>query len=100
MSRPQLLFLASPGQLTVYDLTKPPPKPSESLLGSDRLIGIATSIAEVQSKLGAYHRERIETGLVSGKIVFAIQRIVRTAHLFVTLRRSDNNWRRFPFLEV
>jgi hypothetical protein len=26
MSRPQLLFLASPGQLSVFDLAKPPPK--------------------------------------------------------------------------
>lgn len=67
MSRPQLLFLASPGQLTVFDLTKPPPKPNESLAGRDRLLGIATSIAEVQSKLGAYHRERIETGVVFGE---------------------------------
>jgi hypothetical protein len=67
MSRPQLLFLASPGQLTVFDLTKPPPKADESLSGRDRLIETANSIAEVQSKLGAYHRERIETGVVFGE---------------------------------
>lgn len=66
MCRPQLLFLASPGQLTVFDLTKPPPKPNESLAGRDRSIQTATSIAEVQSKLNAYHRERIESGVVFG----------------------------------
>jgi type I restriction-modification system DNA methylase subunit len=67
MSRPQLLFLASPGQLAVYDLTKPPPKPDETLDGHDRLIAIARSIAQVQSELAAYHRERIETGAVFGE---------------------------------
>lgn len=67
MSRPQLLFLASPGQLAVYDLTKPPPKPNQQLDSDDRLIAIAQSIAQVQSKLGDYHRERIETGVVFGE---------------------------------
>ncbi|MGD0010112.1 MAG: N-6 DNA methylase [Terriglobia bacterium] len=67
MSRPQLLFLASPGQLTVFDLTKPPPRPDEALDDRDRWIATARSIAEVQSKLSAYHRERIETGVVFGE---------------------------------
>jgi len=66
MSRPQILFLASPGQLSAFDLTKPPPRPDESIIGRDRLIAVATSIAEVQSRLGAFHRERIETGAVFG----------------------------------
>ena len=69
MSRPQLLFLASPGQLTVFDLTKSPPRPDEQLDGHDRLIERATSIAEVQSKLGAYNRERVETGAVFDAVV-------------------------------
>ena len=60
MSRPQLLFLASPGQLSVFDLTKSPPRANEELSAHDRLIEVITSIAEVQTKLGAYHRERIE----------------------------------------
>jgi type I restriction-modification system DNA methylase subunit len=67
MSRPQLLFLASPGQLAVYDLTKAPPKPDEALGSCDRLIGVARSIREVQSRLAAYHRERVETGAVFGE---------------------------------
>jgi len=66
MSRPQLLFLASPGQLAVYDLAKPPPKPDETVDGQDRLIAIARSMAEIQSKLAPYHRECIETGAVFG----------------------------------
>lgn len=67
MSRPQLLFLASPGQLSVFDLTKPPPMLNEELDSRDRLIKTASSIVEVQSKLADFHRERIETGAVFGE---------------------------------
>ena len=67
MSRPQLLFLASPGQLMVFDLSKPPPRPDEPLGNRGRLIQTVTSIGEVQSKLAAYHRERIETRAVFGE---------------------------------
>src|SRR6185437_16124307 len=66
MSRPQLLFLASPGQLTILDLTKAPPKPNEALDSREWAIRTVTSIAEVQSALSAYHRERIESGVVFG----------------------------------
>ena len=62
MARPQLLFLATPGELSAFDLTKPPPKPHEAIEGHDRLIAVAKSVADIQSELGAYHRERIETG--------------------------------------
>jgi len=67
MSRPQLLFLASPGQLSVLDLTKPPPALNESLDNRDRLIETVFSITEVQSRLANFHRERIETGAVFGE---------------------------------
>ena len=67
MARPQLLFLATPGELSAFDLTKPPPKPDEAIADRDRLIAVANSIADVQSKLGAYHREHIETGAVFGE---------------------------------
>jgi len=70
MSRPQLLFLASPGQLSVFDLTKSPPKADEELGTRDRLIETITTTAEVQSKLGAYHRERVESGMVFGDTRF------------------------------
>lgn len=70
MARPQLLFLAIPGELLVYDLTKAPPMPSEELDARERLIAVARSVAEVQSKLAAYHRERIETGMAFGEARF------------------------------
>jgi hypothetical protein len=70
MSRPQLLFLASPGQLSVFDLTKSPPKADEELGARERLIETIATTAEVQSKLGAYHRERIESGTVFGDARF------------------------------
>jgi hypothetical protein len=66
MSRPQLLFLASPGHLGVYDLTKAPPRPNEAVDSEERLIAVARSIPEVQSRLADYHREHIETGAVFG----------------------------------
>ena len=67
MARPQLLFLATPGELSAFDLTKPPPKPRETIADRDRLIAVAYSVADVQSKLGAFHREHIETGAAFGE---------------------------------
>lgn len=67
MARPQLLFLATPGELSAFDLTKPPPKPHEAIADQDRLIAVANSVADVQSKLGDYHRECIETGVAFGE---------------------------------
>lgn len=66
MSRPQLLFLACPAELLVLDLTKAPPKPDESISDHSRLIAVARSVSEVQTKLSEYHRERVETGVVFG----------------------------------
>lgn len=71
MSRPQLLFLACPGELLVLDLTKAPPKPDESIKDHSRLIAVARSIAEVQVKLANYHRERVETGVLFGEDRFS-----------------------------
>lgn len=59
MARPQLLFLARPGELAVYDLAKPPIKPGEAPTAHNRLLDIAETVAEVQSKLASYHREKI-----------------------------------------
>ena len=67
MARPQLLFLATPGQLSAFDLTKPPPRHTEELTARNRLLAVANSVAEVQTTLAAYHRERIETGAVFGE---------------------------------
>jgi type I restriction-modification system DNA methylase subunit len=63
MARPQLLFLARPGELSVYDLSKPPVASDESLDAQDRLISdTVRTIAEVQFHLRAFRREEIETG--------------------------------------
>jgi hypothetical protein len=64
MARPQLLFLARPGELGVYDLARPPVKPDEKLTGCARLLDIVETATEVQAKLASYHREKIETGLL------------------------------------
>jgi hypothetical protein len=67
MARPQLLFLARPGELGVYDLARPPVKPNEELASCDRLLDTARTVAEVQAKLASYHREKIETGFLFGE---------------------------------
>jgi Eco57I restriction-modification methylase len=66
MARPPLLFLARPGELAIYDLAKPPPKGGENADDCDRLIKRVTDLAEVQTALAKFHRERIETGAVFG----------------------------------
>ena len=71
MARPQLLFLATPGELSAFDLTKPPPRPREAIADRDRLLAVARSVAEVQTNLHAYHRERVETGAVFGEERFS-----------------------------
>lgn len=62
MSRPQLLFLAQPGELSVYDLTKPPVRRGEKLSQANRRLTIVRSIPEVQLKLQEYHRIQVESG--------------------------------------
>lgn len=64
MARPRLLFLAQPGELTLYDLGQPPIREGESLEGQSRLVERAKTVADVQSKLKAFHRELIESGEV------------------------------------
>ncbi len=101
MSRPQLLFLASPGQLSVYDLTKPPPALNEELNDRDRLIETVSKIVEIQSTLANFHRECIETGAIFGEERFrnsvnradrALIRDLKTVRKQlseVTIRRGD-----------
>ena len=63
MARPQLLFLARPGELSVYDLSKPPVAANESIDAQERLISeTVRTTADVQSQLAAFRREEIETG--------------------------------------
>jgi type I restriction-modification system DNA methylase subunit len=70
MARPQFLFLARPGELVVYDLTQPPPKSDQSVNGDRRLINRVETLAEVQTTLAAFHREKIETGDIFGESGF------------------------------
>ena len=62
MARPMVLFLATPGELAVYDLTKGPSRTGDSTDRSERMIGTARSAVEVQQKLAMFRREQIESG--------------------------------------
>ena len=64
MARPPLLFIASPGELAVYNLNHGPardPKDWEDTL-EKRQLNTAKTIAEVSEKLQKLSREQIETG--------------------------------------
>lgn len=64
MARPRFLFLATPGELAVYDLARPPVRAGKSLNEEARRLELVRSAAEVQSKLAAYSRESVESGEV------------------------------------
>ena len=64
MARPPLLFLASPGELAVYNLNHGPARNQndwEETL-EKRQLNTAKTIAEVSEKLQEFRREQIETG--------------------------------------
>ena len=71
MARPQLLFLARRGELSVYDLSKPPIRCGESPEDQNRLLETVRTLAEVQQRLHKFHREQLETGAVFGDQRFA-----------------------------
>jgi len=63
MARPQLLFLARPGELAIYDLGKAPIRPGEKADDKGRLLSQKIQVAaDVQAKLGQFRREEIESG--------------------------------------
>lgn len=62
MARPRLLFLASPGQLEVYDLAKQPVRHTEDIDGESRLLEVVETTAEIQAKLNAFRKEQVESG--------------------------------------
>ena len=64
MARPQQLFFARPGELLVLDMTRPPVAREETIDSHNRLLAKVESIAEVQSQLSAFRRERLETGVL------------------------------------
>jgi len=62
MARPQLLFLARAGELTVYNLTKEPARVVDEDTRSERVLGMVQSAAMVQSVLHRYRRDQVESG--------------------------------------
>ena len=62
MARPRRLFLATPGELVVFDLARPPARHGEPLADNGRLLATLRSVAEVQTELRDYRRELLETG--------------------------------------
>lgn len=62
MARPQMLFLAREGDLSVLNLTKKPARSGEALVEHDRLLASAKATADVLEKLHAFRREQIESG--------------------------------------
>ena len=63
MARPQCLFFARPGELTVLDLTRPPIGSTEAISDHQRILATVGRAAEVQSQLADFRRELIEAGV-------------------------------------
>lgn len=61
MSRPNLLFIASPGALAVYDLAQAPASTSEEW-EQCKPLDVVRDVSNVAEELKAYHRAQIETG--------------------------------------
>ncbi|MBV9927752.1 MAG: N-6 DNA methylase [Acidobacteria bacterium] len=62
MARPTLLFLAQPGELSVYDLTNPPQRTVNEWLENKPVLNTVKNISNVYSELNKYRREQIESG--------------------------------------
>jgi hypothetical protein len=72
MARPPLLFLASPGDLAVYDLTQGPAQTPESWEQGlkKRRLNRAKTIKEVTERLSRYRRDQVESGKLFEDISF------------------------------
>ncbi len=68
LSRPRILFLASPGEITVYDLAQEPIRVNEKDFDKDkkRLKSLATlsDIMKVAQELQEFHRDYVESGRI------------------------------------
>jgi hypothetical protein len=62
MARPQLLFLAREGELSVFNLTKQPARRGEEPARNDRLLDVVRATADVQDRLHRYRRDQVESG--------------------------------------
>ena len=69
LARPRLLFLASPGEITVYDLAQKPFDFSEKSKCKNKLkiLAILHDTERVAQKLQDFHRDNIESGRVFEK---------------------------------
>ena len=69
LARPRLLFLASPGDITVYDLAQKPVDFSEKSKKRNKLRALATlhNIEKSAEKLRDFHRDNIESGKIFEK---------------------------------
>ncbi len=62
MARPQLLFLARDGELSVFNLTKEPARKGDDPSSNRRLLEFAHLTAEVQDRLHRFRRDQVESG--------------------------------------
>lgn len=62
MARPQVLFLAREGELSVFNLTKQPARSGEAPTEHNRLLDLVRATADVQNTLNVYRREQVESG--------------------------------------
>jgi hypothetical protein len=62
MARPQLLFLARDGELSVFNLTKQPARRGEKPDRYDRLLEVVHATADIQDQLHRYRRDQVESG--------------------------------------
>jgi hypothetical protein len=65
MARPQCLFFARPGELSVFDLTRPPVGSTEAISDKQRILRTVRRAVEVQSQLADFRRELVESGVPS-----------------------------------
>jgi len=63
MARPQCLFFARPGDLSVFDLTRPPIGRTEAISAQQRILRTVRTVAEVQSRLADFRRDLVESGM-------------------------------------
>ncbi len=65
MGRPQCLFFARPGELSVLDLTRPPIGDNEQISAQQRVLRTVRRAVDVQSQLADFRREVVESGASS-----------------------------------
>ncbi len=62
MARPQLLFLARQGELSVFNLTVRPACKSDDSYRNERLLDAVRATADVQDRLSRFRRDQVESG--------------------------------------